>query len=378
MFGWFKKEKVKTLSLPDKQMGGFIQPLTSRLLEINLGEKLVVPVGYCAVIVSKDKPLDIFTAGEYDLSIPSLPKTTKALKLDKSKVKKKKGEKQIIFPTKFKCDLYFVNMAVFEGQEWVANRIYIKDKQCGKFNLSMSGKFSFQVSDVANTIKLFLLEWAFIGASKAQIRLKQYMGEFVGDAVEWGKVTNPIVLNDSVQMSEILSPLLVKKFGKYGIAISNFVVEKVDFGREVTAILEQKERENKPEEKEPDADITKEVTTQNNETAPNEVADNLQKQPKAEQQETQSISDSENAVVDLSILDSEIDKKDNEIQFVEKKPAKIDFSAMSDEDLLSKSFTKNKNKDTANTTFDNTKKCPKCGKIHSIDDQICECGCNLD
>lgn len=372
MFGWLKKEKVKTLSLPDKYKGGFIQPLTSRLLEINLGEKLVVPTGYCAVIVAKDKPLDIFVAGEYELNIPSLPKTTKVFKLDKSKIKNKKGEKQIVFPTKFKCDLYFVNMSIFNGQEWIANNISIKDKECGRFSLSLSGKFSFQTNDIAHTIKLFLLEWAYIGASKAQTRLAQYMGEFTKDAVEWGKVTDPTILNNKEQMSEILSPILIKKFEKYGITISNFMVEKINFGRDITAILEQKNRDKKTEDNEKHTIIEQEEDRQN-------IFVNTKQNNEVEiQSEKPILADLENTNIDLSILDNEINENFDNIQFVENNPAKLDFTTMSDEELLSKNFTKHKNIDFAKTDFVDTKKCPKCGKLHSVDDQICECGCNLD
>lgn len=421
MFGWLRKEKVKTLALPEKYASGFIQPLTTRRLEIKLGEKLVVQKGWCAVIVVKDKPQDVFLPGEYELNLPSLPHTTRALKLDKSKIKKKKGESKIVFPSKFKCDLYFVNMAVIENQDWQASRISMKDKVCGRFNITMSGKFDFQTTDVPSTIKLFLLEWACIAPSKAQLRLQQYVGEFVAEAMEWGKVTSPEIINDTKQIGEIIAPIISKKFSKYGITISNFSVDKVDFGRDVTALLEQKRREESQQTNDNEIEQTTEKVEQ---TANNieEINSDVTKDSvinlefSTNEDKTEAIAENKEEKGDLFdkiVLDKDVkldfDKIENEIapkdtvkvediqekekeyftdDFLSKKlrenknkkenNAPMDFSTQSDEELLDGKSSKTENNKSNNNEELSQKICPKCGKVHDKNDQICECGCVLD
>lgn len=383
MFGWFKREKIKTLSLPEKFANGFIQPLTVQRLEIKLGEKLVVTDGWCAVIVAKDKPQDIFMPGEYELNIPSLPHTTKALKLDKSKIKKHKGEQQIVFPTKFKCDLYFVNTRVFANQDWRASRIFMRDKKCGKYNLSLQGKFDFQSINVTNTIKLFLLEWAVINSSKAQLRLQQYVGEFVSNAMEWSKTTDPEYINNKENLSEMLSPIISKNFEKYGISINNFKVEKVDFSRDVTALLSQKEREQKQNiEQDENAikneDINPEKENETKQLTQNNVIDkgvlkNDVDLEKIEKEENFIEPEKEKNYFADDFLSKKL--KENEKKTEDKNIEIIDYTVLKDDELINFKNTTTKNQKDAD---DSIKICPKCGKTHEKTDQICDCGCILD
>ena len=375
LFGLFKKDEKKVLSRPEKYSGGFIQPLTTGQVEISLGEKLVVNEGWCAVIVVKDKPQDVFSAGEYELTIPCLPKTTRALKLDKSKVIKKKGKQEVVFKNSFKCDLYFVNMSAFTGQDWEIPRITKRNKQNGRFTMSVNGKCDFQSTNAGNTIRLFLLEWDKINAGKAQPRLQAYISEFAGSSLEWSRENNPDILKDKTQVASIISEGVSKNLDKYGIKVTNFVVDEITFDRNITAILEQQKR-----------DATSSVEA---EDKASEILNNIDLDEPAEKEMVtvevkHSANQKENAVPDKVVLksnenDEEQEQKSNNFKItIKEEPEPIDFTRVTDEELLKNDFVENKKEEIEENNTKTSKICPNCGKVHNLDDQICECGCILD
>ena len=366
LFGKFKKDEQKILCLPEKYSGGFIQPLTSMQVEINLGEKLVVNEGWCAVIVVTDKPQDVFSAGEYDLTLPCLPKTTQALKLDKSKVVKNHGKQEVVFKTSFLCDLYFVNMSAFTSQAWDIPKITKRNKQHGRFTMSVNGKCDFQTTNAGNTIRLFLLEWSKISAGRAQARLQAYISEFASNALEWSREKNPDILKDKTQVASIISTGVNKNLGKYGIKVTNFVVDNINFDRNVTAYLEQQKRDN----------------IASNEDAQEKARDivgsidwNADKQLEREMVtvEVERAKQTADKALEVGVMDKIIIKPKEELKI---EPPRIDFTKMSDAELLKNQIreARESNKIEQKTT----KICPNCGKIHNLDDQICQCGCILD
>ena len=447
-FNLFKKKKESALTLPDKYSGGFIQPLTSQRLEIKLGEKLIVNEGWSVCIVAKDKPLDVFSAGEYELTLPMLPKTTRALKLDKSRIVKKGGRQEVVFKNSFKCDLYFVNMSTFKAQPWQTGRIGKKNKEHGRYSVVLNGVCDFRTTNVADTIKLFLIENAKISSGKAQARLLEYISEFANKSLEWSRVNDPVIINNKQQIAAQISADVQKDLKKYGIEISNFVVEDVIFDRNISAFLEQKKRD--------EPEITNEST---HEIDAKEIADSIDlntgkvgevvtvkidRQKEEDVQEGAANNDKNSAeVVDLStpqkekdeaepvVLDKVVIKKKKKEEKSRKKnknndiiannnltagqdkigadegvnlssesedntsafknlhedmnvqdadAPKIDFTEMSDAELL-KSIVKKGSRKTHNeevVLVESTKKCPNCGKVHDIEDKICDCGCNLE
>lgn len=400
LFNLFKKNKESVLALPEKYSGGFIQPLVSTQIEISLGQKLQVNEGWCAVIVVKDKPQDVFGAGEHELTIPSLPKTTRALKLDKSRIVKKKGKSEVVFKNSFKCDLYFVSLAPFTSQPWHTGNLLKKSKKFGRYNVAVSGTCTFQTVNPANTIKLFLLEWAKISSGKAQLRLQQYISEFASSALEWSKENDPEIINDKVKVAALIEPAVSKNLEKYGIKITDFVADAVDFGRAITAFLEQKKRDGENTSAE---EIVNNIDFDADKTVePETVTVSVEKDNSTE---STAVVELDSSAQDSSPEPADIDLSQNndKIESVQEDALEpIDFTKLSDAELLQKQI-KVKKKHKGNTQerkvtatkkqdaleqqtesepeeslAENTKKCPNCGKIHEKSDQICDCGCILE
>ena len=405
-FDFFKKEKKSVLGLPEKFGGGFVQPLASALLEVTLGQKLKVAPGWWAVIVLKDKPQEVFDEGEHELIIPSLPNITKALKLDKSKVVKKGGKQELVFQNTFKCDIYFVSKEIFANQPWQTNMIYKKIKGKKRFSVLMKGSYDFQCVDPKKTVGLFLLEWAKINPGKAQARLNQYINEFATEALEWCKCTSPQELDDKENAINLILPKIEKNISKYGIKISNFKIDRTEFSRDVSAMLAQEKLEkditsdeinelgaeisledkeveelvlvgDKNEtEKEIDTEIKPVVLDMSrDETSKlfkNETAEEKPKKIKKEKKKSKLEEDN------LELENTKTNEASENIEEINNEVNKEDSTeTKSDAEILKEKIKKPK-KDETETVEEGKKICPKCKKVHDLDDTVCDCGCILD
>ena len=374
----FKKETKETLALPENFGSGvFIQPLNRAMLEIKLGQKIKVNKGYWAVLVLKDKPMDVFDEGEWEITIPNIPKINRRLKLDKSRLVKNGDNQELVFQDKFKCDIYFVSKDVFKNQQWQTYLVRKKLKNQRRFCVLMRGSLSFKSMEPCNTIKLFLLEWAKIDEGKAHLRLKKYINEFVTEALDWQKISSYKDLSDEIVEQNYLLPKLQKNFDKYSIEISDFRVDKIELGKELDEEIRLDKIEN---------DISAEKTELSAEISleDKKVESMVVTRGRKSIREERKISN-DVPLLDLTKPDEELDKKSlktdvepilDDFKSVKlkkvAKPAKIE-----EDDFIIKTVEKDDAIEQPHIDG-KTKVCPKCKKIHSVDDDICECGCNLD
>ena len=240
---FFKKLfSKKVIQIPTKKQDILIQPQSSGFTTIELGQKILVEPGWNAVIVAKDTVLDVFAEGTHEISLAYIPKTTKALGLDKGKVKKSGGTAEVVLPTKFKCDLYFVRMDYIEDRKWQSGFIKVREKGKKKFSYRAVGTYSFQVQEPAKFVGLFLIEWAKIKAGQAIKKLDILVSEQITDILWSKKFKGVDSLTDYEFGNLILKPSVFKNFKKYGVAVSNIKVDSVvypkDFKREEFASVE--------------------------------------------------------------------------------------------------------------------------------------------
>lgn len=85
--------------------------------KVKLGSRVVIPQDFCAVVLSKEKLLDILPAGEFEFGGLTIPKACKVNKMDKPTKKGYKNELAL--------DLYFVNLNKFK----FTNSFFIKKTQ---------------------------------------------------------------------------------------------------------------------------------------------------------------------------------------------------------------------------------------------------------
>jgi len=232
---FFKKMfSKKVISLPTKHRDVLIQPHSSGYTIIKLGQKLVVDNGWSAVIVAKDVVADVLMEGTHEISLAYIPKTTKLLKLDKGKVEKNGMFADVVLPTSFKCDLYFVRMDYIQGRKWESDLIKVREKEKKNLKFKMNGNYSFQVQAPDKVVDLFLIDWGKIKAGRAISKLDVLVGE-VCDEILWNKrIKNRDELTQYDFGNLVLKPPVYKNFIKYGLCITDMQVEKIIYPESVT------------------------------------------------------------------------------------------------------------------------------------------------
>ncbi len=347
-----KKDKSKTISLPNNMEQTLVQPASADMLDIKLGDKIIVEQGWWAVIVINDKPIDVFDVGEWEMTLPNLPNTNKLLKLDRSHIAKEGGKEQMVFSDTFKCDVYYVSQQLFASQTWRTRLVHQKSTNKKRFDISMSGTCDYRVTDPKALIRLFLLEWAKIAYGRAGIRLSKYINEFVDESVEWYKCATPAEMDDENKMAEVLRKNLGKNLNKYGINFVNFRVDKIDFSQDVfdeITLARLAKQQNKPTEEtagKADASEVEQV-----------VLVQSGSKLKAEASNTAQTNVSTNTEIVVDTTQNTKEQKSNQTDLP---------SVVLDKKSKGKGLSKKQ------------KQCPNCKKIHNIDVDVCDCGCNLD
>ena len=225
---FFKKMfDKKVIQMRHSKQSVLIQEQSPSLTIIKLGQKISVEKGYNVVIVAKDRVLDVFTEGTHEISIAYIPKTTKLLRLDKGKVVKRGMAAEIVMPTKFKCDLYYVKVDEILTRKWKSGKVNVREKGKQSFKYNMEGEYSFQATDAAKVVEFFLIDWAAITAGKELKKLDALVSEAITDALWNKKVKSKDELTEYEFGNNTLKPLIFKTFSKYGICINDIKVENI-------------------------------------------------------------------------------------------------------------------------------------------------------
>jgi len=225
---FFKKMfEKKVIQMKHSKQSILIQELSPNLTIIKLGQKICVEKGYCAVIVAKDRVLDVFTEGTHEISIAYIPKTTKLLKLDRGKVVKRGMVAEMVMPSRFKCDLYYVRVDEILTRKWKSGKVNVREKGKQNFKYSMEGEYSFQATDPAKVVELFLIDWARIISGKELEKLDMLVSEAITETLWNKKINSKEKLIEYEFGNNVLKPSIFKAFNKYGICINDIKVENI-------------------------------------------------------------------------------------------------------------------------------------------------------
>lgn len=341
-FDWFKRKKSKLWQMPERADNLLVTAISHSLARITLGDKLIVKRDWMVVLVAKDRALDIFSEGEHTLNLGVMPHITKLLKLDVGRKRKHRGNIIVELPKDFLCDIYFVNLKMFENRIWKTESIKFKrQKEVVKF--WMQGRFDFQVKNAHDVIELFLIDWGFIRSDMALGKIDFLVSEFLTEEISKVKGLMPDEIAKQEMFEKLFKERIDKKFEKYGLRFFNVGVESVVYPRniEVAPIpieTEEDKFENEPKEEKSDSVVTIGEM-------PDEEAD------KSEEQ--------------LVLANGELEKNAEDNQKGESKKSKKGsiFEIEADKPKLS-----GRRKQSIKT-------CPKCGEILKVKSTKCEkCG----
>lgn len=224
-----KKELIDIVQWLDDTPNTLVYRFERYNNEIKYGAKLVVREGQAAVFVNMGKIADVFAPGMYTLDTKNLPILSTLL-----------GWKYG-FESPFKCEVYFVNTRKFTDQKWgTMNPVMLRDPEFGPVRLRAFGSYVFRVSDPG----LFLRD---LVGTDGRFTTDQIINQFrntivskLGDALGEAKVPVLDLAAQYNEMGDFLTRQIGPDFSKFGVELSQLLIENVSLPPEVEQALDKR------------------------------------------------------------------------------------------------------------------------------------------
>ena len=218
--GFFKKlirMFQNAIECPDKYSNDlfYIAPLKRRT--IKLGATLFVRENYIAVLVVKNKVTDTFIEGKHKLILGAMPNTARRVNF-KSRNKDKKPK------DKFRGEVYFINLNLFEGEFAGIEAFLLKDEKLGKVKVRANGTFSYYVENAKKFLEVCFLNWAYL---KPQTVTKKISFWVMEETIKQVENLNPPLLEFAKNNPYLCERVVInieKKFLTLGIQIKNYKI----------------------------------------------------------------------------------------------------------------------------------------------------------
>lgn len=190
--------------------------------EIKNGAKLTVREGQAAVLINEGKLADVFQPGMYELTTSNLPILSTL-----------KGWKHG-FNSPFKAEVYFINTRNITAQKWgTKNPITLNDQRFGFLEIRAFGTYVIKVNDPALFIKEIVGTDGHFTTEEITNQLKSLIvTRFTDAAAEAGLPIETFASNLN-ELSDFVLTVIAPEFNKYGIELTNFLVENVSMPEEV-------------------------------------------------------------------------------------------------------------------------------------------------
>ena len=221
--------RSKDIDLPDKFKNSVIYPVSNKLYTVRLGQNITVNKGWSVVFVVKEKPRDVMFEGVHELSLPNLPGSTRALKLDKGRVKRKSNKVELELPKTFKCDIYYVNNKPIADFLWRSGKVPVKSKLYGRYKVNLYGTLDFKIDNSSKFVSLMLVENSHIRMGKGEKILSDFFNEEIADSVLFSNFFNPGQFADKANINDFLLNKLNENFEQYGLHVEKVNTQNVEF-----------------------------------------------------------------------------------------------------------------------------------------------------
>lgn len=197
--------------------------------DIKLGAQLIVQENQAAVFFRDGKALDTFKAGRHVLSTMNIPLLTRLLSLPYG------------FKSPFQAQVYFVNLKTFLNLKWGTKEpVSFKDSELGFVRLRAFGIFSIKVSNP----QVFIAEVAGTQAVYTTDNIEDYLRDLlVGRLNDFLGETVKTIFELPQYFDEIAAGLksrLVDDFAKYGLEISDLVINSITPPEEVQKMIDER------------------------------------------------------------------------------------------------------------------------------------------
>ncbi len=197
--------------------------------DIKMGAQLIVQENQAAVFFRDGKALDTFSSGRHVLSTMNIPLLTKLLSLPFG------------FKSPFQAQVYFVNLKTFLNLKWGTKEpVSFKDSELGYVRLRAFGVYSIKITNP----QLFIGEVAGTQAIYTSDDIEDFLRNVIVGRLNDLLGENLKTIFDLPQYFDELGvgikSRLEDDFGKYGLSISDFVINSVTPPEEVQKSIDER------------------------------------------------------------------------------------------------------------------------------------------
>jgi len=184
--------------------------------EIKMNAQLVCRESQKAVFINEGKVADIFEAGTHTLTTQNLPllSTLKGWKYG--------------FNSPFKAEVYFFNTKQFADQNWgTKNPITIEDARFGFIELRAFGNYSFRIIDPVKFIQEIVGTDGNFTTEEINGQLRTKINSNFGIIASKENIPIEKFLSNFEELHPLFMEQLNNTFDKYGLLLTDFILENV-------------------------------------------------------------------------------------------------------------------------------------------------------
>jgi len=235
--GIIKKIKdmfAKNIDCSNQLQDTIFYHFTKKNRVITIGANIVVPEGFIAILVCRDKITDVLPQGKFAITGATMPKTFSALKLLKAN---KKGK----LPKNFKADIYFLCVKNATNYKFASFRPYVKkDIKYGLVKANCEGEIDIKIEEPAVLMKFLLQERAYISDELFFELLSGLIGDEINKKLFDCKYNFYEILTSPNMVYEFLNDgELNNKLTQYGINATNIRLESMNVKEKLQKVIEQ-------------------------------------------------------------------------------------------------------------------------------------------
>ncbi|MCC5946128.1 MAG: SPFH domain-containing protein [Bernardetiaceae bacterium] len=199
--------------------------------EIKYGAQLTVRESQTAVFINEGQLADIFSPGRYQLTTQNMPILTT--------IKSWKHG----FNSPFKAEVYFINTRIFYDNKWgTPNPVRVRDPELGSMgvNIRAFGSYSFRITEPAKFLMDVVGTDGHFTTDEISSKLRSLVIKQFTTALGSSQIPFLDLAANYELLSEEVKKRLLLDFDRYGVNITDFIVENVSVPENVQKILDQR------------------------------------------------------------------------------------------------------------------------------------------
>jgi excisionase family DNA binding protein len=197
---------------------------------IKRGAQLVVRESQMAQMVYLGQFADLFAPGTHGLTTDNIPVLTRL-----------RGWKYGL-ESPFKADVYYVSTRLFTANQWgTSNPVMVRDEDLGVVRLRAFGTYDFHVVDTTRFLKEVAGTDDHFQLGEFSDAMRSRIVSMFSEAVATSKVAALDIATRYRELGDALMPLINPTLsGRYGIELTNFIVENVSVPPEVEQAIDRR------------------------------------------------------------------------------------------------------------------------------------------